>query len=214
MCVRRKKASLSLWTGRRHAVHAQKMNRQWADRKRQKHWDKLRKPAAMLQRFSRCRRAAEGHVARTGSFPIFRTKPVSGETHMPLDSEILEGGGNVKLKAWRAFGRGSNVIRFARKASRLEHALFSGHNITIVTQGNESLAKMVMTAMSSDDRMRTHTPEGTCMWLEGGAGGARRWCGKEDVLPNLSSVIKNSQGEFSAEPQVVAEHHATGWKRD
>ena len=108
------------------AVHAPNMKRQWTVRKTQKQWDTLRKPAAMLRRrFSRCRRAAEGHIARTDSFPNFRMKPVSGKTHMPLDSQILEGGGNAKLKAWRAFVRGSNIVRVGRKASRPEHALFS-----------------------------------------------------------------------------------------
>ena len=37
-------------------------------------------------------------IPRTGSFPIFRMKPVFRETRMSLDSAILEGGGIVPLE--------------------------------------------------------------------------------------------------------------------
>ena len=45
--------------------------------------------------------------------------------------------------------------------------------------------------------------------LEGGTRATHRWCAKEDALPTLSLVIKASQGESSAEPQVHAAHYAT-----
>ena len=48
----------------------------------------------------------------------------------------------------------------------------------------------------------------------GGAGPVHRWCGKEDALPELPLVIRHSQGNFTADPQCVAEHHAQEWKRE
>ena len=45
----------------------------------------------------RVREGRKVDIARTGSFPIFRMKPVFRETHMSLDSAILEGGGIVPL---------------------------------------------------------------------------------------------------------------------
>ena len=51
--------------------------------------------------------------------------------------------------------------------------------------------------------------------LEGEAGVTHRWCPKEDTLPNLLLVIKKTvRAKFSAGPQVVTEHYATGWKRE
>ena len=37
---------------------------------------------------------------------------------------------------------------------------------------------------------------------------AYRWCGKEDALPELPLVISDSPGNFTADPQCVAEHYA------
>ena len=50
--------------------------------------------------------------------------------------------------------------------------------------------------------------------LKGGAGPAHRWCGKEDALAELPLVIRNSQGNFTADPQCVAERYAHEWKRE
>ena len=47
-----------------------------------------------------------------------------------------------------------------------------------------------------------------------GAAPAHRWCVQEDALPDLPLVIRNSQGEFTADPQVVAERGATEWRRE
>ena len=41
--------------------------------------------------------------------------------------------------------------------------------------------------------------------LKGGAGPAHRWCGREDALPDLPLVIRDNQGQFTADPQSVAE---------
>ena len=41
--------------------------------------------------------------------------------------------------------------------------------------------------------------------LKGGAGPAHKWCGKEDALPELPLVIRDSQGNFTADPQCVVE---------
>ena len=41
----------------------------------------------------------------SGKFDKFRMKPVLGETFMPLECVILEGGGNAELRAWKAFGQ-------------------------------------------------------------------------------------------------------------
>ena len=50
--------------------------------------------------------------------------------------------------------------------------------------------------------------------LKGGAGPAHRLCGKEDALPELPLVIRCSQGNFTADPQSVAELYAHEWKRE
>ena len=50
--------------------------------------------------------------------------------------------------------------------------------------------------------------------LKGGAGPAHRWCGKEDALPDLPLVIRDNQGYFTADTQIVAEHYAKEWKRE
>ena len=50
--------------------------------------------------------------------------------------------------------------------------------------------------------------------LKGGAGPAHRWCAREDALPDVPLVIRDSQGAFKAYPQCVAEHHAQEWRRE
>ena len=49
--------------------------------------------------------------------------------------------------------------------------------------------------------------------LKGGAGPAHRWCGEEDA-PGLPLVVRDSQGNFTADPQCVAEMCAHEWKRE
>ena len=39
-------------------------------------------------------------------------------------------------------------------------------------------------------------------------------CGKEDALPELPLVIRDRQGNFTADPQCVAELYAQEWKRE
>ena len=41
--------------------------------------------------------------------------------------------------------------------------------------------------------------------MKRGAGPAHRWCGKEDALTELPLVIRDSQGNFTADPQCVTE---------
>ena len=53
-----------------------------------------------------------------------------------------------------------------------------------------------------------------CQALAGGAGPAHKWCGKEDALPELPLVIRDSQGNFTADPQCVTELYAHEWKRE
>ena len=55
---------------------------------------------------------------------------------------------------------------------------------------------------------RRATHKWLCQAFEGGAGPAHRWCGKEDALSKLPLVIRNSQGNFTADPQCVAELYA------
>ena len=50
--------------------------------------------------------------------------------------------------------------------------------------------------------------------LKGGAGRAHRKCGKEDALPELPLVIRDSQGNFTADPQCLAELYAHEWKSE
>ena len=50
--------------------------------------------------------------------------------------------------------------------------------------------------------------------LKGGTGPAHRWCGKEHELPELPLGIRDSQGNFTADPQCVAEFDAHEWKRE
>ena len=50
--------------------------------------------------------------------------------------------------------------------------------------------------------------------LKGGASPAHRWCGKEDALHELPLVIRDSQGNFTADPQCVAELYAHEGKRE
>ena len=53
-----------------------------------------------------------------------------------------------------------------------------------------------------------------CQALAGGAGPAHKWCGKEDALPELPLVFRDSQGNFTADPQCVTELYAHEWKRE
>ena len=50
--------------------------------------------------------------------------------------------------------------------------------------------------------------------LKGGAGPVHSWCGKGEALPKLPLVIRDSQGNFTADPQCVAELYAHEWKRE
>ena len=57
-----------------------------------------------------------GRMCKTpwsGKCATFRMKLVLGETFMPLGCVILEGGGNVELRAWKAFNQWVNTIRKA-----------------------------------------------------------------------------------------------------
>ena len=61
---------------------------------------------------------------------------------------------------------------------------------------------------------RRATHKWLCQALKGGAGPSHRWCGKEDALLELPLVIRDSQGNFTADPQCVAELYAQEWKRE
>ena len=61
---------------------------------------------------------------------------------------------------------------------------------------------------------RRATHKWLCQALKGGAGPAHRWCGKEDALPELPRVIRDRQGNFTADPQCVSEMYAQEWKRE
>ena len=61
-------------------------------------------------------------------------------------------------------------------------------------------------------RRATHT--WLCQAVKGGAGPAHRWCGKEDALTELPLVVRDSQGNFTADPQWVADLYAQEWKRE
>ena len=50
--------------------------------------------------------------------------------------------------------------------------------------------------------------------IEGRAGPAHRWCGKEDAFPELPLDIRDSQGNCTADPQCVEELYAHEWKRE
>ena len=55
---------------------------------------------------------------------------------------------------------------------------------------------------------RRATHKWLCQALKGGAGPAHRWCGKEDAIPDLPLVIRDRQGNFTADPQCFAELYA------
>ena len=61
---------------------------------------------------------------------------------------------------------------------------------------------------------RRATHKWLCQALQVGAGPAHRWCGKEDALPEIPLVIRDRQGNFTADPQCVVELHAQEWKRE
>ena len=61
---------------------------------------------------------------------------------------------------------------------------------------------------------RRATHKWLCQALKGGAGPVHRWCGKEDAFRELPLVIRDSEGNFRAQPQCVAELYAHEWKRD
>ena len=50
-----------------------------------------------------------GQPTLSGKFAKFRMRPVLGETFMPLECVILEGGGNPEWRAWKAFGQWINT---------------------------------------------------------------------------------------------------------
>ena len=111
-------------------------------------------------------------------------KLVLGETFMPLGCVILEGGGNAELRSWKTFGQWVNTIRRASPKSVIpEHALYAARKIDMFIQA-----------------------------LKGGAGPAHRWYGKEAALPELPLIIRDSQGNFTADPQCVEEIYAHEWK--
>ena len=50
--------------------------------------------------------------------------------------------------------------------------------------------------------------------LKGGVSPAQRWCGKEDAFPKLPLVVRDRQGNFTADTQCVTELYAREWKRE
>ena len=80
-------------------------------------------------------------------------KIASGETFMPLECVILEGGGNAELRAWKAFGQWVNTIRKAApKPVAPEHALYAARKIVLFIQGGDTLSKKVMEDLSPEER--------------------------------------------------------------
>ena len=56
----------------------------------------------------------------------FSSEACLGETRMPMDCVILEGGGNAELRAWKASGQWVNSMRcVSLKAPSPEHAFFA-----------------------------------------------------------------------------------------
>ena len=87
-----------------------------------------------------------------------------------------------------------------------------GAHCQMIPERVRRLSERVLQKGLECSRRATHT------WLsralKGGAGPAHRWCGKEDALPELQLVIRDSQGNFIADPQCVAELYAHEWKRE
>ena len=79
-----------------------------------------------------------GQITLSGKFAKFRMMPVLGETFMPLGCVILEGGGNVELRAWKAFGQWINIIRKTLPVTDLQ----STHG---TLQGRSSILSKAMT---------------------------------------------------------------------
>ena len=89
----------------------------------------------------------------SGKFAIFRMEPVFGESFMPLGCIILEGGGNAKSRAWKAFGQwGQHDPQSVPKPITPEHTLCAVRKIVIFVQGGDTLSKKVMEDLSSEER--------------------------------------------------------------
>ena len=94
-----------------------------------------------------------GQATLSGKFAKFRMKPVLGETFMPLGCVILEGGGNVELRAWKAFGQWINIIRRALPApDPPEHARYAARKIVNFIQGKDTLSMKVMEDLDATER--------------------------------------------------------------
>ena len=184
--------------------------------------------------------ASSGRVDQltlSGKFVKFRMKPVLGESFMPLECVILEGGGIAELRAWKVFGQWINIIRKALPVTDpAEHARYAATKIVNFIQGSDTLSMKVMDDLSTTERWSL-VEESTLLvlsFLKREGSGAQcymlservrrlaeralqkglRWCGKEDALPDLPLVIRDKEGHFTADPQSVAEHYAKEWKRE
>ena len=90
--------------------------------------------------------------ALSGKFATFRINPVFGETCMPLECIILEGGDNAVLRSENAFGQCVNTIcRVSLKSVFPEHALCAARKIVTFIQGGDTFSKK-MEDLSSEER--------------------------------------------------------------
>ena len=120
--------------------------------KRQMSWATLWRPGVMLRPQYWVKVGRMCQIPVSGKFATFHMKPVSGETFMPLECVILEGGGNAELGAWKAFDQWVNTIRKAApKPAIPEHVLYAAR-IVIVIQGGDTISKKVMEDLSSEER--------------------------------------------------------------
>ena len=92
----------------------------------------------------------KGQIPLTGISGTLRMKPVLGETYMPPDCVILEGGGNAELRSWKAFGKWVNIIH--RVSSFPEHAPHAARDIVTFIQSAAALGKKVMDDLNSEER--------------------------------------------------------------
>ena len=138
-----------------------------------------------------------GQLTLSGKFAKFRMKTVLGETFMPLECVILEGGGNAELRAWKAFGQWINTIGKAFPVTDPpEHARYAARKIVNSIQGSDTLSRKVMDDLSTTERWslvegstllvlsflkREDSGAQCCMLTER----VRRLAGKEDALPDL-----------------------------
>ena len=81
-------------------------------------------------------------------------KLVLGETFMPLDCVILEGGGNAELRSWKLSANGwvNTIRRASPNLDFPEHALYAARKICTFIQGGDTLSKKVMEDLSSEER--------------------------------------------------------------